>query len=273
MIPIADAQTQSKTTTTAMRINKSIFLGSSSLLAAGMAHGAVIINPVNQSTTPSGSGIAIDLNGDGVNDFTVLFDGNSANKPCVVGANSSSGYPGTFPNPTPRVFDELNMNPGYPANPGNNDNNGVPVIPGGTTISSQINVGANILTTGDPGGDEHGKNEGYLYQNGEGTVVGQWSSTGDTVGYVGLAMEDSVLDTVNYGWVELEFNGANSTLTVLETGYQTTPGASLDTPPVVPEPSTVALTGLAGAVLVLAKRKRANLNKKSTHTKNNLLEQ
>ena len=222
------------------------------MLAAGMAQGAVIITPVNQTFGTSSSGYQFDLNGDGINDFTVFFDNSNASKPCVLGANSSSGsYPGTFPNPTPFVFNELNMNPVASAS---NDNNGVPVISGGTTISSLFTVGAYTLTIGDSGGDTHGKNEGYLYQNGENTTVGQWSPGQDTVGYVGLALVDTTLGTANYGWVQLDFNGPNSTLTVLETGYETTPDTAIVTP--APEPASVTLAGLGGALLVLAKRKK-----------------
>jgi hypothetical protein len=202
--------------------------------------------------SPSSSGYQFDLNGDGSDDFNVFFDNNNSAKPCVLGANSSNNsYPGTFPNPTAFVFNELNMNPGSPAN---NDNNGIPIIPGGTTINSQFTVGAYTLTIGDPGGDTHGKNEGYLYQNGETTVVGQWPSDRDSVGFVGLAMVDFNLGTTNYGWVQLDYDAPNSTLTVLDTGYETTPGMDIITP--VPEPGTVALAGLAGALLILARKKK-----------------
>lgn len=240
-----------------MKSKKTILVASGSMLAVGMAQGAVVINNVNQTVDTTSSGYNFDLNSDGNNDFNVLFDNNNSVKPCVVGAYSSSGsYPGSFPNPTPFVFNELNMNPGDPST---NDNNGVPVIPAGTTITSQFSVGTYTLTIGDPGGDTHGKNEGYLYQNGENQTVGQWPSDQDTVGYVGLAMVDNTLSTTNYGWVEVDYNAPNSTMTVLETGYETTPDTPIITPPLslVPEPATMTLTGLAGALLVFARRKKA----------------
>src|ERR1700760_1921517 len=116
------------------KTNKTILVASSSLLAAGMAKGGVVYHYVNQSLTP-GASYQFDLNGDTANDFTVFFDNSNSVKPCVLGANSSNNaYPGTFPNPIPMVFNEENMNPGYPANPQSNDNNGVPVIPVGTTV-------------------------------------------------------------------------------------------------------------------------------------------
>lgn len=206
------------------------------MLAAGMAEGSSIRYVyVNQPVVPSSSGYQFDLNGDGTNDYTVLFDGNSNTKPCVVGANSSSGsapeYPGVFPNPTPYVLNELDMNPGYPANPGNNDNNGVPVIATETIITAQITVGTNILSIGDLGGDTHGKNEGYLCDNGENDLVGQWPQNADTVGYVGLVMVDTNYTPAitNYGWVHLELNYLPPTpvLTVIDFAYQTTAGVTI----------------------------------------------
>ncbi|HTI97401.1 MAG TPA: PEP-CTERM sorting domain-containing protein [Dongiaceae bacterium] len=237
-----------------MKANKTLLAASSSVLAAGMAHGAVVTHFLNHTVNTGDAGYNFDLNSDSTDDYKAFFDNNNAAKPCILGASTTSGsYPGTFPNPTPFVFNELNMNAVAPAS---NDNNGVPVIPAGTAISSQFTVGSYTLTIGDAGGDTHGKNEGYLYQNGENNTVGQWPAGQDTFGYVGLAMVDTSLSTTNYGWLELEFNGINSTMTLIETGYETTPGTAIVTPPLtVPEPGTVALTGLGGALLVLARKK------------------
>lgn len=245
-----------------MKTNRSIFLASSSLLAAGVAHGAILYKYVNQSIGPSSAGYPFDLNQDGVNDYNVLFDGNANAKPCVLGTNSVSGtYPGTFPNPTPYVLNELDTNPGYPANPGSNDSNGVPVIPTNTVITSQFTVGSFPLSIGDPGGDQHGKNEGYLYQNGESDTVGQWPSSADTVGYVGLAMVDnSVTPAVtNYGWVRLELNylPATPVLTIIDYAYQTIANSNIVTGdngltfPVVFQPPTNQ-TVVAGATVTMS---------------------
>ncbi|MGA2246953.1 MAG: LamG-like jellyroll fold domain-containing protein [Verrucomicrobiota bacterium] len=210
-----------------MKTNKTILIASSSLLAAGMAQGAIRYVLVDQTVDPSSAGYWFDLNGDGTNDYEAFFDGsNVSNKPCIVGTNSVSGsYPGTFPNPTPYVLNELDTNPGYPANPGSNDSNGVPVIPTNTIIAAQFTVGTYPLSIGDPGGDQHGKNEGYLYQNGENDTVGQWPSSGDTVGYVGLAMVDNSVTpaNTNYGWVHLDLDYTQPTakLTVIDYAYQT----------------------------------------------------
>jgi hypothetical protein len=217
-----------------MKKSKTILVASSSMLAAGMAHGqtingTIVTTTINQTVNASSSGVQFDLNDDGTPDYTVLFDGNNSVKPCVVGANSSTGYPGSFPNPIPLVFNELNMNPG---NPTNNDDNGVAVMPIGTLISSSpITLGTNTLTVGDLGGDTHGKNEGYLYQNGETDLVGQWPPTQDTFGYVGLAMVNTSATpaTTNYGWVYIELNyaAASPTLTVYNCGYENVAGSNI----------------------------------------------
>jgi hypothetical protein len=244
-----------------MKINKTVLIASSSMLAAGMAQGAIRYVYVNQPVVPSSSGYSFDLNGDETNDYNVLFDSNNTIKPCVVGANSSSGYPGVFPNPTPYVLNELDMNPGYPANAANNDSNGVPVIPTNTMINAQFTVGPNTLSIGDAGGDTHGKNEGYLYQNGEKDLVGQWPPSADTLGYVGLAMVDnSVTPAItNYGWLHLELNYLPTppVITVIDYAYQTTPNVGIltgDTGLTVPRifESPTNQTVVAGATVNLS---------------------
>jgi hypothetical protein len=218
-----------------MKTKQTILIASSSMLAAGMAHGAIHYYYVNQAYNPSSSGYNLDLNDDGTNDYRIFFDANNANKPCVQGTYTGSGssYPGSFPNPTPYVLNELDTNPGYPANPGSNDSNGVPVTPIGTTITSQFTVGAFPLSIGDPGGDEHGKNEGYLCQNGETTEVGQWPTSGETNGYVGLAMVDNSFTpaVTNYGWVHLDLNYTQPTaeLTIIDYAYQDIAGSNIVT--------------------------------------------
>lgn len=232
------------------------------MLAAGMAHGAIIYHSANQTVDTSSSGYQFDLNGDATNDFNVLFDGNNSVKPCVVGSYISSGsYPGTFPNPTPYVLNELDMNPTYPTDPANNDYNGIPLIPAGTTITSQVTLDTNTISIGDLGGDMHGKNEGYLYQNGETTVVGQWPSDQVSTGYVGLALVDtnSTPATTNYGWVQVEWNPTNQpnpTLTVIDYAYQTIANSNIVTgqiplsPPSISE-SPANQTVVAGSTIAM----------------------
>src|ERR1039457_3084298 len=216
-----------------MKTNKTIFVASSSMLAAGMAQGAIVYHYVNQPYNPASSGYNLDLNGDGTNDYRVFFDANNASKPCVLGSRTGPElYPGSFPNPTPYVLNELDMNPGYPASPENNANQGVPVIPADTTITSEFTVGAYLLSIGDPAGDKWGKNQGYLYHNGENTTVGQWpSGTADTVGYVALAMVDNSVSpaNTNYGWVQVELDYSHPTakLTVIDYAYQTIANSNL----------------------------------------------
>ncbi|HWD91576.1 MAG TPA: LamG-like jellyroll fold domain-containing protein [Verrucomicrobiae bacterium] len=242
------------------KTNKTILVASSSILAAGMAKGAVTYHYVNQSLDPTAN-YQFDLNDDGTNDFKVFFDNNNSVKPCVVGSNSSNNaYPGTFPNPIPMVFNEENMNPGYPANPASNDYNGVPVVPIGTTVTGQFTVDTNTLTIGDLGGDQHGKNEGYLNQNGETTVVGQWPAGQDTIGYVALALVDtnSTPAITNYGWVQLELDYTQPTakLTVIDYAYEDVAGASIVTGQIPPSAPVINVsptnqTVVAGSTVIM----------------------
>lgn len=190
------------------------------MLAAGAAQGAIIYSgSVGQSTVDDGSPIYFDLNpNDGYSqEYEVFFDGsNSTSKPCVLGNQTQTG-------PTPYVFNELDM---YAAG---NDSNGVPVIPLGTTITDPVSEGGYTLGIGT---DPESKNEGYLYQNGENDVVGQWPDTQDTFGYVALTLVDTTVTpaTTNYGWVHLEFNATNPNfpvLTVIDYAYETTPGSNI----------------------------------------------
>lgn len=194
-----------------MKANKTLLAAASSVLAASMAHGAIVYQSVNQTVATSDSGYDFDLNTDGTTDFKVFFDANNATKPCVLGTDVTSV-------PTPYVLNELVMTPDNP------DNNGVPVIPFGTTITSQFDVDTNTVAVGYT--DQQNKNEGYLYQNGENNTVGQWPAGQDTFGYVALALVDNSVDpaTTNYGWVHLELNYtlALPTVTVIDYAYEDT---------------------------------------------------
>ncbi len=134
------------------------------------------------------------------------------------------------------------------------------MIPLGTTISSLVTVGTNTLTVGDLGGDTHGKNEGYLVQNGENTVVGQWPAGQDTMGYVGLALVDTNTTpaTTNYGWVRLELDYTQPTerLTVVDYAYESIPNSNsitgdngLTVPKITSQPTNQ--TSVAGATVTL----------------------
>lgn len=186
------------------------------MLAAGMARGAITYNYVNQVQNTGDSGYNFDLDSDGITDFKVFFDANNATKPCVLGTGSLSS-------PTPFVLNELNMTPD------NTDNNGVPVIPFGTTITSQFTVDTNTVAVGYT--DQHNKNEGYLNQNGENQVVGQWPPGQDTFGYVALALVNTNVApaTTNYGWVHLELNYASLSpvLTIIDYAYNDQAGSNI----------------------------------------------
>lgn len=194
-----------------MKTKKTILVASSSMLAAGMAQGAIVYHSVNQSVT-TGDPIKIDLNLDGTDDFQVFFDAfqYGSAKPCIQEISKTS-------NPSAWVFNQMVMG---------NNNNGLPVIPFGTTITNQFTVGDYTVS---PSLDSEGNRRGYLYQSE--TKVGEWptASGSDTTGYVALALVDNNLGTTNYGWVQIELSyNPTATLRVIDCAYESVPGASID---------------------------------------------
>ncbi len=185
---------------------KPLVLASGSILAAGMAQGAIIYSgPVNQSLSPSAPvwpNYTFDLNQDGTNDFNVSFDGNTPNaeKPYV---NNK---------PAPNSLSALVLCQA---------NTGEPVISFGTLISSSFTVGTNLVATAN--------GVGYLYKGSDNSVVvGEWPLHQDTAGYVGLMLKSG--SKTNYGWVHLAYNTANPnliTLNVLDYGYETIVGSNI----------------------------------------------
>ena len=182
------------------------------MLAAGMAQGAITYTLVNQVIGTGDSGYMLDLNSDGQADFKLFFDNNNSTKPCVLGTSNGSVF-------TPFVFNEMNMSA---------IGNGTPVIGFGTNITTQFAVGTNTVAIAT---DQKGKNEAYLYQNGENQTVGQWPAGQDTFGYVGLALVNTTVTpaTTNYGWVQLELNYtvASPTLKIIDYAYQDIAGSNI----------------------------------------------
>jgi hypothetical protein len=122
-------------------------------------------------------------------------------------------------------------------------NNGVPVTPAGTAI------GANYAAT------YPANTVGYLYEEYNGAaVVGDWSSTAVTDGYVGLELNNGT--STDFGWVQLIYDptAATPSLTVVDYAYETTPGVDIVTG--VPEPATIALAGAGAALMLLCRRKK-----------------
>src|SRR5665213_3619582 len=164
---------------------------SSSALASGMAHGAILYSgPITSNNSfpyPSNGGF-IDMNQDGTNDFVLNWNG-SASKPFIVGVSNS--VPGSAVLTTAT--------------------DGLPLTLFGTLINS------NYAPTVDYG-------DAYFYQNGGGTTVGSWGTSVSNEAYVGVEMWDGAGNT-NYGWVRVIDNGtlATKTLTLVDYAYETTP--------------------------------------------------
>jgi len=218
--------------------NKVIAVSASSLVV-GMAQGAmgqVTITTVNTvvGTTQQYNML---LNGDGTTNYIVRFGGKNddpstwtdANKPLI---DSRAGQTGQS---SQKNFVLGNIDLGQGA-----DVVGFPLLGAGTTI------GPGFLSAG---------NLGYLYQDNNSATVGGWSSTSISDGYVGLMMLSGGGSITNFGWVELAYNyngGSSPTIEILRTAYDATPNESLITPTTinaVPEPTAMALVGLAGTML------------------------
>lgn len=175
-----------------MNNKQTLAAASTSLLAAGMAHGSIVYSgPINANLSGS-SAYQVDIDGDFNIDYTVRFDGASGNnqlKP-FVDARSSS-------NPNAWILSKAN--------------GGAPLTLFGTNIDS--NYAANFPTN----------KVGYLYeQYNNNTVVGDWPSTADTEGYVGVALTDGVT-TTNYGWIHLIYKASDpntKTLEVVDYAYE-----------------------------------------------------
>ena len=97
-----------------------------------------------------------------------------------------------------------------------------------------------------------------MYQEGGGAgIVGDWSGTAITEGYVGIELYPG--DGTHYGWLHFIDNPTTGpkSLTLVDWAYESTPGIGIGTA-VVPEPSTFALTGIGmGALLMLRKRRQS----------------
>jgi hypothetical protein len=176
---------------------------SGSALASGMAQGAVLYSgPVNTTITyNSGQTVSFDLNQDGLNDFTLGFYANNANKPYIQGLPSDS--PGSAP------LAQLASDGTY----------GLPVTQFGTTIDS------NYLT---PCTDPMGAYFNQEDNDSSATTVGAWGVNNLTEGYVGLEIFDNSSGSVtNFGWARLIYNLTAKTLILVDYAYETNAGVGI----------------------------------------------
>ena len=164
-----------------------------------MAHGSILYSgPINTELSGS-SAYQVDLDQDFTFDYTVRFDGASGNnqlKPFIDARSAGNANAWVLSKP----------------------NGGAPLTLFGTNIDSTY--AGNFPTN----------KVGYLYeQYDNNTVVGDWPSTADTEGYVGVAITDGVTST-NYGWVHLIYKAASTTtktLVVVDYAYETTPNTPI----------------------------------------------
>ncbi|HVM47934.1 MAG TPA: immunoglobulin domain-containing protein [Candidatus Acidoferrum sp.] len=177
--------------------HKAFALVSTSALAAGAAHGAIIYTPVNASLAHN-SRLNLDLNQDGTPDFQLLFGGTTS-KPYIT-------------NTPPVLTTQFVLSSGA--------NQGLPLTGLGTNVDASYQSGQPV---------------GYFNQNIDGTTVGGWTATNNVEGYVGLGLQDG--SGTHYGWAHLIYNSSatppnnadTGLLTLLDTAMETTPNAGIKT--------------------------------------------
>lgn len=201
-----------------MKANRCFALASTSALAAGAAQGAVqysgiVSNVFACPTTGSGAatGYLTDINGDGIPDFYLGFDGyNSPNqqKPFVAGYPTSPQYPDSAIIGRPDTYTDIN---------GKVDTTwGFPVTPFGTSIGPGFQTPDPMISP------NYGA--GYFYKDGNLTTVGDWLNPARTEGYIGVELFTPTPDgTTNYGWMHMIYDSTVSppTLTLVDYAYET----------------------------------------------------
>ena len=189
---------------------KALAVLSSSALAAGFAHGAVVYQYYNQTIAAgNGESLTFDLNQDGSPDFSVTFSDDGLGIPGIVN-----------PYQKPFIISDLNSSGSTTnsvlANSPIVNPQGLPVTPSGTVIN---------------GGYESAQSIGYFYYNGN-SQEGSWDTMGNIDGYVGLELTDSS-DNTYYGWAQFIYNQTNvmggfeGTITLVDTGFETQPGVGI----------------------------------------------
>lgn len=228
-----------------MNTKQSLALVSTSTLAAGMAQGAVIYSGSLNLVQTLGVDDpdvrqSVNMLGGPNPDFTFGYEFGTiwngqlvpvVEKPYVDVRTSVSTY--------------IPVQSGMVSVLGHVSNTGLPVTGPGTMIDAGYAATYPLLTGG----------RGYMYQDGgTGAVVGDWSGTAITDGYVGIEVNPG--DGTHYGWLHFIDNPTTPThsLTLVDWAYESAVGVGISTS-AVPEPSSLALAGVGlASLLILRKR-------------------
>ncbi len=198
-----------------MNKKQTLSIASLSMFAAGMAHGDILYSGLLNHDVAAGGSDFLDLQNIGTIDYTVAFDNKNQQKPYVNAQGSASQNPNAY------ILSKTNT--------------GCPITPFGTNINAAY---AAIYST---------NKVGYLFQKGDQSVAGDWSSTVDTDAYVGLELNDGA-GTINYGWVHLIYKGTSApkSVVLVDYAYETTAGkgiiagatVNVDVPHIYKEPQS-----------------------------------
>jgi hypothetical protein len=216
-----------------MKTKNSVAVVSASALAAGMAQGAVIESgPLNlqQNLGISDSRQAVDITGNSISDFTFGYDAANAMKPYI----DTRTY----------VSTEIPLQSGA-ISVLSKANKGLPVTGLGVTIDASYAATYPGISNG----------RSYFFHDDGDALVGDWSNTQITEGYVGIQLE--LNGSTHYGWLNFINNPTADTPNLTLTGwaYESTPGVGIETS-VVPEPSTLTLAAAGMASLLMLRKRR-----------------
>jgi hypothetical protein len=196
-----------------MNKKQSLALASTSLMAAGVAHGSYLWSGSIDYEIPGTGSIfysqIIDLQNVGTENFQVRFDGYNSpgsTKPFVSARSGDGASANAW------TLSTTNMDAGT-----NIATAGAPLTGFGT------NIGMAYAAQWPPA------KTAYLCQNYQKETVGQWPDNANTEGYVGVELNDGAGNT-NYAWVHLIYQAANINdvqLEVVDYCYQTTPNVPI----------------------------------------------
>jgi hypothetical protein len=231
-----------------MKTKQSVAMVSASALAAGMAQGSVIYSgplSLQQNLGSDDPNVrqAVNMIGDSTPDFTFGYEFGTVWNGVVV---PSVQKPYVDVRTAPSTY--IPVQSGLVGILGQADT-GLPVTGLGTTIDAAYASTNPVLAGG----------RGYMYQAGDGSaVVGDWSGTAVTEGYVGIVLTPG--DGTHYGWLHFIDNPTTNpnSLTLVDWAYESTPGVGIEIT-VIPEPSTSAMVGAGVAGLLMLRKRRQSV--------------